>query len=525
MLGRGDYEPIMPARRAVLDRSTLAFALILAAVTTLRVSALFVSPLDLHFDEAQYWAWSRDLAWGYFSKPPLIAWTIAFATDRLGDSEWAVRIASPLAHACGALALFALGRSMYGAAAGVWAGLAWLTLPAVWLSSALISTDALVLPLWSLALLALWRLTVKRSWFWTIVLGLALGAGALAKYAMLYFVMCAALAAWWTPPVRKILYGAHGLVAALIAAVLIAPNLYWNFTNSFATIAHTASNASYDGDLVHPAEALEFLFSQAAVIGPLLFAALLWLLWRAGARASGLADEDRFLLAFVLPPLVIILAQAFLSRANANWAAAAYPAAIVWIVGSISVGKRGRRFLAAALAVNTLIGALILGGFTYPQLTDGFRPAANSVKRLRAWEDTAREIATRAAVQPGEPPYTAVLVDHRATYYELAYYWRHARRSGAPLPPVRMWVLHGDARNSAEATDPMRPEEGARVLVVHASPDYLPFVAGDFTVFRTVDHISVPLGAGITRELEISVGENFSPAPRDAAFAARLRGE
>ncbi len=73
----------------------------------------------------------------------------------------------------------------------------------------------------------------------------------------------------------------------------------------------------------------------------------------------------------------------------------------------------------------------------------------------------------------------------------------------------------------------MRPEEGGRVLVVHLTPDYLPFVAGDFTVFRTVEHLTIPLGGGVNRELEISVGESFAPAPRDAAFEERVlrRGE
>src|SRR5690606_20600524 len=107
-----------------------------------------------------------------------------------------------------------------------------------------------------------------------------------------------------------------------------------------------------------------------------------------------------------------------------------------------------------------------------------FRPElATMFKNVRAsmrWEETAREIALRAAAQPGEAPFTAVLVDDRATYFELTYYWRHARRAGAPLPPVRMWLLHGQARNSAEATDPMRAEESGRVLIVHSSRDYLP---------------------------------------------------
>jgi hypothetical protein len=87
-----------------------------------------------------------------------------------------------------------------------------------------------------------------------------------------------------------------------------------------------------------------------------------------------------------------------------------------------------------------------------------------------------------------------------------------------------MWLLNRQAQNSAEQNDPMRPEEGGRVLVAHLSPEYLPVVAGDFTVFRAVEHLTIPLGGGVNREMEISVGEGFAPAPRDAAFEARLPG-
>ena len=58
------------------------FFLLLAFATALRVVYLFTAPLDLVADEAYYWDWSRQLDWGYFSKPPLIAWIIALSPER-----------------------------------------------------------------------------------------------------------------------------------------------------------------------------------------------------------------------------------------------------------------------------------------------------------------------------------------------------------------------------------------------------------------------------------------------------------
>src|SRR5688572_23353285 len=242
----------MLARRALIDRSTLAFLAVAAILVALRIWGLRLSPLDLYVDETQYWAWSRTLEFGYFSKPPLIAWAIAGTTALFGDAEWAVRLTAPIAHGLGALALFALGRSLYGSAAGFWAGLGWLVMPGVWLSSAVMSTDALLLPIWSVALLALWRMTVSRAWTWAIILGLAVGLGALAKYAMLYFPLCALLAAWWAEPVRRAIWGWRGVAASAIALLVLAPNLYWNFAHSFQTVTHTAANASLSLDVGHP---------------------------------------------------------------------------------------------------------------------------------------------------------------------------------------------------------------------------------------------------------------------------------
>ncbi|MBC7770441.1 MAG: glycosyltransferase family 39 protein [Phycisphaerales bacterium] len=511
----------MTAARAAFDRATLAFLAVLIVLTATRIWALFESPLGLYFDEAQYWMWSRSFDWGYFTKPPMVAWVIGATTTLAGtDAEWAVRLGAPLAHAVAAGGVYALTRNMYGAWPGFWAGLGWLMLPGVFFSSSLISTDAVLLPLWTVALYAMWRMIDTRAMHWAIVIGVFLGLGVLAKYAMLYFVVCTAFAAWRMEIVRQALAGGRGWVAGLIAALIVTPNIVWNVNNGFATARHTASNASLNlDDMFHFDELFEFIGGQAGVLGPIIFFAVIWAIWRAIGRRDALSNEDKFLLAYILPPFIFISLIAFISRANANWAAVAYPAIVVWITGTLFSSVNGRRWLAGASAVNAALGvAFAIVVLSMPAIAN----QAKGIHTAQAWEQTAREVMSRAVTQPGEAPFTAVLVDDRATYFELNYYWRHARRAGAPLPPVRMWLLQAEAHNSAEASDPMRAEEGGRVLVVHLQRSYLPFVAGDFTVFRTVEHLTVPLGGGVNRELEISVGEGFAPAPRDAAFQERL---
>lgn len=509
----------MPNARSAFDKPTIVFALILAALTAARVYLLTISPVDLNFDEAQYWSWSRDFAWGYFTKPPMVAWMIAATTAIFGDAEWAVRLAAPLAHALTATIVFLIGRSMYGNWAGFWAGVGWLTIPGVFFSSYIISTDVFLLPAWAFGLFAFWRLINTRAWGWAIAVGVAIGIGLQAKYAMLYFPACMLLTALWVKPARDALTNWRWVPIALIALAIFTPNIIWNFQNGFVTATHTAENLDVNPThLFNIDELFEFLTGQALLVGPLMFAGLIAVFWRAGRRASTLSDADKTLLAFILPTLLVVTTIAFVTRANANWAVVSFVGAIILIAGRFVASNAGQRFLMAAVALNLALGAFVAYAPFQPELASMFK----NVRASMRWEETAREIALRAAGQPGEAPFTAVLVDDRATYFELAYYWRHARRAGAPLPPVRMWLLHGSARNSAEATDPMRAEESGRVLVVHSSRDYLPFVAADFSTFRTVERLTVPLGGGYNRELEISVAEGFQPAARDAAFRQRL---
>ena len=68
----------------------------LGALLALRLAAVYFAKTDLVLDEAQYWTWSQELAFGYFSKPPMIAWVIRGASEFCGNSEACIRSASPV---------------------------------------------------------------------------------------------------------------------------------------------------------------------------------------------------------------------------------------------------------------------------------------------------------------------------------------------------------------------------------------------------------------------------------------------
>src|SRR5688572_16058438 len=211
-LGRCAVQPARPARQTGDGRNGMTTVLAgagraaagtgwpvllwagLGLLLLARLVALGLNGTDLFFDEAQYWSWSLEPAWGYYSKPPLIAWVIGAATAVCGSGEFCIRLPSPLLHTATALMVFLIGRRLYDTQTGLWSALAFATLPGVSLSAGIISTDVPLLLCWAVALWAFIELIERpEAWWPSLVLGVAFGLGLNAKYAMVFFPLSMAV--------------------------------------------------------------------------------------------------------------------------------------------------------------------------------------------------------------------------------------------------------------------------------------------------------------------------------------------
>src|SRR6185503_11555383 len=173
---RQDEAAHADARAAVMLTIALALA---------RLVALFRSPLELYPDEAQYWLWSRTLAFGYWSKPPMIAWAIRAATT-LGNAEAWVRLPAVAFQAGAMLCVFAIGRKLMGPRVGLAAAALYALAPGVQLSATVVATDAPLLFFLGLTVLAYIHLQGaegSRRLPLAAGFGAALGLAFLSKYA------------------------------------------------------------------------------------------------------------------------------------------------------------------------------------------------------------------------------------------------------------------------------------------------------------------------------------------------------
>jgi 4-amino-4-deoxy-L-arabinose transferase-like glycosyltransferase len=413
---------ISPAGSATSpSRSLWTAALIVITLTIVRLVALRFSTVDLFFDESQYWAWSRELALGYFSKPPLLAWLIAAAEHLCGPSEACIRAPAPLMNLGISLFAYATGRTLYDERTGFWAAMLAAFGTGSVFSARIVSTDVPLVLFFALALFAYARLLQKPDWRWALVLGLAIGAGLLAKYAMVYVLAGLVLGAAFDKRARALLARPELWLALGLALIVVSPNILWNAANGFVAFRYAGGNVT--GEPIEPSvmRPLEFLAAQFAVFGPAVFgvaiAAVIALL---GRKSSSRLLPDRILLGFALPPLVVVTVTAGLVHAYANWAAAAFiPLAV--LAAAILVRRNLSVLLWASLALGLAVQIALIGADAFAaSIRVPFLAKPNPYYRTLGWNGygrTAGQLARKFGI-------STIASDTRAEVASLLYYWR-----------------------------------------------------------------------------------------------------
>jgi 4-amino-4-deoxy-L-arabinose transferase-like glycosyltransferase len=428
---------------------------VLLAVLVARLAVMALEPFPVHFDEAQYWAYGQELDWGYFSKPPLVAWVIRAVTGIGGDTLFALRLTSPVAHALIAWLIFLTGQRLWDGQSGFWAAAGYTAAPGVGLSAMIMSTDPVMMVFWAAALYAMVRAAeAGPDWggrVWWGVLGALIGAGLLAKYTMLAFAagalgygLFAARERNWVGPA----------IAAGAAVLVVSPNIVWNAANSFVTLAHVAGDADPGRGYFHPAKLAEFAGAQFAVIGPVFLVAILLALRH---RSAWRGDWGMRLMAWqTVPLLAAITVLSFVTRAQANWAAPAYVAGALlaarWLVTAGGVTALRAQLgvgIAASLALWTMAGL-------YAGQSEGLTRRLDPFRQMRISEPYC-ELVLGTMDEEGA---AVLLSDNRRRLSECMFY------GGLGWDEVAIWNPDLAPDNHHELVATLRPGDQRGMLLV-----------------------------------------------------------
>ena len=383
----------------------------------LRIFGIYTTPLELGVDEAQYWVWSQDLSFGYYSKPPLIAWLISISHFVFGHSTFGVRIFAPLLQFITTLIIWRCAYQLNddtprAGGIGRIAALLWALMPAISLGSAVISTDTPMVLFWCSALyLILPSNTVTHlSPYKFLLAGFLVGFAMLSKYAGAYFILCAIL---WLLSGHVSSYSKRFLCfLALIAGaiIILMPNLIWNLNNGLVTVIHLSENANLTLPSYSFQGVIDFWQAQIFVFGPLALVCFFMAItkWQ---------KHSLFLLLFCVPIFLIISIQAYLQEANANWAMAAYPAVTLLVAGWF--GSFPSKILSSAThGINALLALFLISVVITGQLGI-FAPSSDPLRRVRGWQALSSDLQNHIE----QHDVKTIIADRRVTAANLQWYF------------------------------------------------------------------------------------------------------
>ncbi|QJA05485.1 glycosyltransferase family 39 protein [Thermosulfurimonas marina] len=404
--------------KGLLDLLFSAEGLFLLVIFAFRLGFLREVHLELSPDEAYYWDWSRHLAFGYYSKPPLVAWLIAASTHLLGISEYAVRLPALLCGMGFLVFFYLLVYRLFGRLPARWALFAAALTPIFTVFGLLMTIDPPLLFFWAGALYFGWQAAEENSLRYWFLLGLFCGLGLLTKQTMLAFGAFYGL--WLFFYRRELLRRPGPWITLAVALLLWAPNLHWMATHNWITLRHTEHHFKEEEGtyLLGPGR---FLAEQAGVFSPLLFGLFAWgafMLFR--RRDWRERPELSYLWVLSAWPYLAVLPLSFLRKVNANWPMPFFVAGLALasgIVFSLKGGRKARLLRGIYLAglLLALLGTALL--YQLPRFPEKFpRPVAGLLFRFYGWRKMARTVERYR--RPGEP----LVANHRYLASELAFY-------------------------------------------------------------------------------------------------------
>ena len=201
------------------------------------------------------------------------------------------------------------------------------------------------------------------------------------------------------------------------------------------------------------------------------------------------------LAAFSVPILLIIVVQAFISEANANWAAPAYVAATPLAIGAmLSTARRWPLWLAFGVNVTAMLLLWII--LVAPGFADTIGQG-NAFKRQEGWKTLEASVAEEVYNQP----YDVVVAANRSLMAELVYYGRY-------LPiPLRIWDNDARAGNHFEMVMRLTRESHRALLVLY--PGEAASVLPTFDLAKLAGSVTIPVGGHRTRSVRLFDAQGY----------------
>lgn len=451
-------------------RSALAvLAAFLLARAAFNVVYVQWGPLDLFPDEAHYWEWSRNLDWSYYSKGPVVAYIIAFFTRSLGHTALTVRAGAIVLSVLTGLIVYAVARRITSDhRCAFWATLILSITPLGSAGSFIMTIDAPFIFFWTLGIYAAWRAVEEDRPRWWALTGFAVGLGMLSKYTMAFF--WPSLFIYLALSKRgRAMFGKRWLYGAIVLSMVIfIPVIIWNANHDWVSFRHlwgqTRGGSLWGGFALR--YVVEFLGSQMLVISPLIFAGMIYAMARVARKPMD--EADLFCLCFTLVTLGTFFLKSFQGKTQANWAASAYPSAIILTVRFFAqkvrlaapdsyLKRQLRRWIIVSVALSLMLSTAAYSLPYWGALGIPVPPSRDPANRAYGWAELGEQVG-KIYREKGGDERVFLLCERYQEASELAFY--------VPGHPRVFNVNLGRRMNQYDFWQPMSTQQGKDALVL-----------------------------------------------------------
>jgi 4-amino-4-deoxy-L-arabinose transferase-like glycosyltransferase len=368
-------------------------ALLLVIVTGFRL--WYSTQIGLVADEAYYWLWAQHPALSYRDKGPMVAWLIWAGTKMFGNTVFGIRFFGVLLSSAAGLVIFKLAKQLYDERTALWCLLMALLVPELAVGSLLMTIDTPSVFCWALAALLFWNALHNdkmSTWFW---LGLAVGAGFLAKFTNGVQLICIGLFLLWSKEYRRLLFSPQVLIMGAGFLLASLPIFIWNMQTGWVHLMALHSRSGVTNTFhIRPDQFFRFMGEQFGVVSPffmggIIVAAIALLLHR---RED---ERVRYLLSQCLPLYALFGFFALNNAGQPNWTVPALVTAIIFTVvfwrDLVQRNEVWRWSVRVAFAITAICVVFIhcMAWFPVPRKinlmsrTEGWPSFAEQVQRIR----------------------------------------------------------------------------------------------------------------------------------------------
>ncbi|RMH16823.1 MAG: phospholipid carrier-dependent glycosyltransferase [Gammaproteobacteria bacterium] len=384
--------------------------ILIASTLAIRALLMYWGHLEMHFDEAQYWEWSRVPDWGYYSKGPLVAWLIAASEYLFGHGEWQTRLPAWLASGIFMWLIYRFTLTVWkNQQAATWALLLVILNPIYFLLGGVMTTDILLFVFFSWGIWAAIRIVQNRNNKAWLEFGAAVGLGCLTKLSMLLLPFAFALILLINRSLRPLLAGPLPWLSAMVCLILVLPMLLWNAAHDWVLFRHELGHVTATKETVYSLPV--FMLEQISAFLPLFY--LSATLFYREMRTRLRSHHGSLLLGISAIILIFFVFKSISGKVQINWPAPAYLGMLIAFSGLIpSLAPKLRAGLVAILALMAILQVLVF----FPQLLS-LKQKAAPFKEMRVWQAPIKALADQA----GSPDF--IIADSYKLAGELAFYW------------------------------------------------------------------------------------------------------